>query len=88
MPVPDGQVLLASVGEDERAVTFAAWAAGSEQDRAADKLRHWGGGSRDDAVREAAAAGLSLMSIQEITGLGKTTIMRILNDRLRRGARS
>jgi hypothetical protein len=34
------------------------------------------------------AAGLSLMYIQEITGLGKTTIMRILNDRLGRGARS
>jgi hypothetical protein len=56
----------------------------SEQDRAADKLRHWADGSRDDAVREAAAAGLSLTSIQEITGLGKTTIMRILNDRFRR----
>ena len=60
----------------------------SEQDRAADKLRHWEDGSRDDAVREAAAVGLSLTYIHEITGLGKTTIMRILNDRLRRGARS
>jgi hypothetical protein len=60
----------------------------SEQNRAADKPRHWENGSRDDAVRAAAAAGLSPMSIQEITGLGKTTIMRILNDRLRRGARS
>jgi hypothetical protein len=63
----------------------------SEQDRAVDKRRHWGDGSRDDAVREAAAAGLSLTSIQEITGLGKTTIVRILNDRFRRlgrGARS
>ena len=49
-------------------------------------LRHYEDGSRDDAVREAAAAGLSLMYIQEVTGLGKTTIMRILNDRLRRGA--
>ena len=56
----------------------------SEQDRAADKLRHWRDGSRDDAGREAAAAGLSLTSIQEITGLGKTTIMRIINDRFRR----
>jgi hypothetical protein len=29
----------------------------SEQDRAADKLRHWENGSRDDAIREAAAVG-------------------------------
>jgi hypothetical protein len=35
------------------------------------------------AIREAAAAGLSLSYIQKITGLGKTTIMRILNDRPR-----
>jgi len=55
----------------------------SEQDRAADKLRHGEDGSRDDAVREAAAVGLSLTYIQEITGLGTTTIMRILNDRSR-----
>ena len=55
----------------------------SAQERAADRLRHGGNGSRDDAVREAAAAGLSLTCIQEITGLGKTTIMRILNDRSR-----
>ena len=49
------------------------------QDRAADRLRHWDGDSRDEAVREAAAAGLSLVRIQKITGLGTTTIMRILN---------
>jgi hypothetical protein len=55
----------------------------SEQDRAAEKLRHWESDNRDEAVREAAAAGLSLSSIQRITGLGQTTIMRILNDRPR-----
>jgi hypothetical protein len=48
------------------------------QDRAADKLRYWEG-SRDQAIQEAAAAGLSLVRIQQITGLGVTTIMRILN---------
>jgi hypothetical protein len=41
------------------------------------------GSDRDEAIREAAAAGLSLSSIQTISGLGKTTIMRILNDRPR-----
>ena len=51
------------------------------QNGAAEKLRHWESGSRDDAVREAAAAGLSLARIQRITGLGTTTIMRILNNR-------
>jgi hypothetical protein len=50
------------------------------QDMAAEKLRHWESSSRDDAVREAAAAGLSLARIQKITGLGTTTIMRILNN--------
>jgi hypothetical protein len=57
---------------------------GSEQDSAADKLRHWEGGDRDEAIRQAAAAGMSLSYIQRITGLGKTTIMRIMNDRPRR----
>jgi hypothetical protein len=55
----------------------------SQQDRAADTLRHREGGDRDEAIREAAAAGLSFSSIQTITGPGKTTIMRILNDRPR-----
>jgi hypothetical protein len=50
----------------------------SEQDRAADKLRHWERGDRDQAIRQAAAAGMSLSYIQRITGPGKTTIMRIL----------
>ena len=52
-----------------------------EQNKAAEKLRHWESGSRDDAVHEAAATGLSLARIQRITGLGTTTIMRILNNR-------
>jgi hypothetical protein len=51
----------------------------SEQDRAADKLRHWEGGDRDEAIRQAAAVGMSLSYIHRITGLGKTTIMRILH---------
>ena len=55
----------------------------SEQERAADELRHCEGGDRDEAIRQAAAAGLSLSYIQRITGLGKTTIMRILNNRPR-----
>jgi hypothetical protein len=50
------------------------------QYREAENPRHWEGGSRDDVVREAAAAGLSLPRIQKITGLGTTTIMRILNN--------
>ena len=41
-------------------------------------LRHRESGGRGDAVREAAAAGLSLAPIQRITGLGTTTIMRIV----------
>jgi DNA invertase Pin-like site-specific DNA recombinase len=49
------------------------------QARAAEKLRHWESGHRDDTVREAAAAGLSRTRIQKITGLDTTTIMRILN---------
>lgn len=44
------------------------------------KLRRPEPGSRDDAVREAAAAGLSIARIQKITGLAATTIMRVLNN--------
>jgi hypothetical protein len=52
-----------------------------EPDRAAeDNLRNWQAVGRDDAVREAAAAGLSVARIQKITGLATTTIMRILNQ--------
>ncbi len=51
-----------------------------EPDRAAeDNLRNWEAVGRDDAVRDAAAAGLSVARIQKITGLA-TTIMRILNQ--------
>ena len=50
-----------------------------------EKLRQWEGGSRDDAVHEAAAAGLSIARIQKISGLGATTIMRILNKHSDRG---
>jgi hypothetical protein len=57
----------------------------SEQDRIADELRHWEGGDRDEAIRQAAAAGLSPSHIQRITGLGKIIIMRILNNRPGRG---
>jgi hypothetical protein len=57
----------------------------SEQDNVADKLRHREGGDRDEAIRQAAAAGLSRSFLQRITGLGKTTSMRILNDRPRHG---
>ena len=53
------------------------------QDSAAKQLRHWESGGRDDAVREGAGAGLSLARIQKITGLGTTTIMRILNNQRR-----
>ena len=52
-----------------------------EPDRAAeDNLRNWKAVGRDDAVREAAAAGLSVARIQKLTGLATTTIMRILNQ--------
>jgi hypothetical protein len=65
------------------AVAFAAWVTGLSGIGPFEKLRHREGGGRDEAIREAAAAGLSLSYIQKITGLGKTTIMRILNDRPR-----
>jgi hypothetical protein len=54
-------------------------------DSAAEQtLRQWESGSRDDAVCEATAAGMSIARIQKITGLGTTTIMRILNKPPRR----
>jgi hypothetical protein len=55
-----------------------------ERDAAEGNLRNWEAGSRDDAVREAAAAGLSIERIQKVTGLATTTILRILNRRPRR----
>jgi hypothetical protein len=52
-----------------------------EPDRAAEEnLRNWRAVGRDNAVREAAAAGLSVARIQKLTGLATTTIMRILNQ--------
>ena len=51
----------------------------TEVEAAEDKLRHWPGSSRDEAVHEAAAAGMTVARIQKISGLGATTIMRILN---------
>jgi len=44
------------------------------------ELRAWAlaNAQRDDAIRAAAAAGVSLPRIQEITGIARTTIMRIL----------
>lgn len=50
-----------------------------QAETAEEKLRHWEAGSRNEAVHEAAAAGLSIARIQKISGLGMTTIMRILN---------
>jgi hypothetical protein len=44
-------------------------------------VRHWPGANRDEAVREAFAAGLSIGRIQHLSGLATTTIMRILNKR-------
>lgn len=44
------------------------------------ELRTWAlaDAQRDDMIRAAAAAGVSLARIQEITGIARTTIMRIL----------
>ena len=46
---------------------------------AEENLRSCRGVRRDDAVRQAAAAGLSVAHIQKITDLAFTTIQRILN---------
>jgi hypothetical protein len=53
--------------------------AGSSQ-AAETELRAWAlaDAQRDDVIRAAAAAGVSLARIQEITGIARTTIMRIL----------
>ena len=65
---------------DEVLVNSAAMGGSPEPASAAeDKLRDWAAYGRDDAVREAAAAGLSIGRIQKITGLAATTIMRILS---------
>ncbi|MGN6172061.1 MAG: hypothetical protein ACTHPS_03765 [Streptosporangiaceae bacterium] len=53
-----------------------------EQAKAAEeKLRYWTAGSRDDDVREAVRAGLSIGRIQKVTGLATSTIQRIVNQR-------
>ena len=46
------------------------------------ELRAWAraNGRRDDAIRAAAAAGISAHRIQEVTGIARTTIMRILGS--------
>ena len=46
------------------------------------ELRAWAlaNAQRDDAIRAAAAAGVSLPRIQQITGIARTTIMRILGS--------
>jgi hypothetical protein len=47
---------------------------------AEEKLRRWAEANarRDEAVREAAAAGVSIGRIQQITGIARNTIMHIL----------
>jgi|RhiMetdeSRZDD1v2_1073273.scaffolds.fasta_scaffold17385_10 hypothetical protein len=71
---------------DEVLVNSAAMGGSPEPASAAeDKLRDWAAYGRDDAVREAAAAGLSIARIQQITGLATTTIQRILNKPPGRG---
>jgi DNA invertase Pin-like site-specific DNA recombinase len=47
------------------------------------KLRRWTSEyvRRDEAVREAAAAGVSVHRIHEITGIARTTITRIIRER-------
>jgi hypothetical protein len=46
------------------------------------ELRAWAlaNARRDDVIRAAAAAGISLPHIQEVTGIARTTIMRILGS--------
>ena len=53
---------------------------------AEDKLRRWAeaNAQRDEVVREAAAAGVSVHQIQEITGISRATIIGILARRPKR----
>jgi transposase len=53
---------------------------------AEDELRRWAevNARRDDLVREAAAAGVSIHQIQEITGISRATIIGILARRPKR----
>ncbi len=61
-------------------------AVASVPDRAAaeERLRYRVAEHREDAVREAVAAGLSFARIQKVTGLATTTIMRIMGKPARR----
>jgi len=54
------------------------------------ELRAWARANsrRDDAIREAIAAGVSVHRIQEVTGIARTTIMRILGSPSRAPRRS
>src|SRR5262249_28051715 len=54
------------------------------------ELRAWARANsrRDDAIREAIAAGVSVHRIQEVTGIARTTIMRILGAPSRAPRRS
>jgi transposase len=53
---------------------------------AEDKLRQWAEANarRDEVIREAAAAGVSIHQIQQITGIGRATIIGILARRPKR----
>ena len=53
---------------------------------AEDELRRWAetNARRDEIVREAAAAGVSIHRIQEITGISRATIIGILARRPKR----
>jgi transposase len=53
---------------------------GSPVSAAEDKLRRWAdtNASRDEVVREAVRAGVTIRQIQEITGISRATIMHIL----------
>jgi transposase len=53
---------------------------------AEDQLRQWAEANarRDEIIREAAAAGVSIHQIQQITGIGRATIIGILARRPKR----
>jgi hypothetical protein len=60
--------------------------ASSPAAEAEDKLRRWAeaNAARDEIVREAAAAGVSIHQIQEITGISRAAIIGILARRPKR----
>ena len=60
--------------------------ASSPAAEAEDRLRRWAEANarRDEIVREAAAAGVSIHQIQEITGISRATIIGILARRPKR----